>query len=120
MFSRYIKRHGWDGDRESCENYILIHTFLLWYDIDKYTNEVNCYFDDGMLLGHVSDGVINLNTYIDDSIMHRNQKIKEKWLKLRLNEAKITEAQRGDAVLGQIVKKIDSLTNEDQWKHIRK
>lgn len=118
--SRFISRHGWNGDRESCENYIMLHTLVACLDIDPYTNEINEYFADGMFLGCVKDGIQYINTYIDDSIMHRNQKIKEKWLKLRLNEAKITEAQRGDAVLGQIVKKIDSLTNEDQWKHIRK
>lgn len=88
LISRFMERHGWSGDRESCEEYILMRSFLLWYDVDKVTNEINAYFDGGMFLGHLEGRIKILSTYIDESIMYKNQKIKAKWQELKLRDSK--------------------------------
>ena len=88
LISRFMERHGWDGDRQSCEEFILMRSFLLWYNTDPYTNEINAYFDGGMFLGHQEDGIKIMRTYIDESIMYQNQKIKAKWQELKIREAK--------------------------------
>lgn len=88
LISRFMERHGWSGDRQSCEEYILMKSFLLWYDTDKVTGEINAYFDGGMFLGHQECNIKILSTYIDESIMHKNQKIKAKWQELKLRDSK--------------------------------
>lgn len=88
LISRFIERHGWNGDRQSCEEYILMKTYLLWYDVDKYTKEINAYFEKGMLLGTLENDIYVMRTYIDESVMHTNQKIKAKWQELKILDAK--------------------------------
>ena len=86
LVSRYIERHGWQGSRESCENYILAQTILMWCDHDRSTDEIASYFDDGLMLGHLVDGMMVFKTYVHKSNLSNNQKIKAKWQELKLND----------------------------------
>ena len=118
--SRFMSRTGWTGGREDCENYIMLKSILACFDIDPYTNEINEYFSGGMFLGCVKDNIQYINTFIDEDIMYKNQKIKEKWLKLRLDDARKKKIRQNDGVFSPILKNIEDLTNNDNWTHIEK
>lgn len=111
VFKRYRERHGWEGDLEDCENHILLHSFLLWYDVDKYTGEVNAYFDNGMFIGKYDkeEKIMRLNTYIDESIMYKNQKIRAKWQALQLDDARKYAYSLFESDFVEIINKIDNL-----------
>lgn len=88
LISRYIERHGWCGSREACENYIIAQTMLLWCDHDKSTNEIAAYFDDGLMLGRMEDGMHVFKTYIHSKNMFDNQRVKAKWQELRIKDVR--------------------------------
>ena len=112
VFSRYAERHGWAGSREDLEEYILVNALLLWYDIDKYTGEVNAYFDDGMFLGYLKDGICYINTYVNEKTLYRNQKIKAKWQQLKLDDAKRNADYLFDPQLKNMLEQIKCLQYE--------
>lgn len=115
VISRYIERHGWSKSRESCENYFLMKSVLLQQDIDKYTNEINMAFDNGMLLGYLrEDGMQVINTYISMDIMHSNQKIKARYQELKLKEAKRNADLWYNPLFKCIIDKLDSLDYENE------
>lgn len=114
LVSRYMERHGWDGDRESCEDHILLHSVLLWYDIDKSTGEVCSYFDDGLFLGSFGDGTLTLRTYVDKSSLYQNQKVRAKWQELKLKDARRMLENLYDPVFAGIVRKLDNIKTNSQ------
>lgn len=78
--NRFIERHGWNGTKEKCEDYILRGMWVSSRNIDQYTNEVVVYFDGGVFLGHLKDDVCHLNTYVANQRLFPNQRLQSRRL----------------------------------------
>ena len=80
--SRYIERHGFDGTREECENHIMKSLVFTYHEVEKITNELTMYLDDGLLLGSMVNDIRYFNTYIHKNQMFKNQQINTLYQKL--------------------------------------
>lgn len=105
--SRYMERHGWDGSRTECENHLLKKFIFTYRDIDKSTNEVSIYMDDGMMLGVLKNDIIYINTYIANSQMYSNQRTRSRFQEVKLNDAKINMAEIYSPHEKELINKLD-------------
>ena len=78
--NRYIERHGWNGTLEECQEYLLGEMWVTSQHVDRYTNELFVYFDDGLFLGCIKDGISHLNTYVANQHLFPYQRLKSKTL----------------------------------------
>ena len=84
--NRYIERHGWDGTLEECQCYLLSSMWVVSFHVDKYTKDATVYFDDGVFLGCVKDGICHLNTYVANQHLYPNQRLKSRQLQEAIEE----------------------------------
>lgn len=78
--NRYIERHGWDGTLEECQNHLLCEMWVTSQHVDRYTQELIVYFDDGLFLGCIKDGISHLNTYVANQHLFPYQRLKSRTL----------------------------------------
>lgn len=78
--NRYIERHGFDGTIEECQEYLLNSMWVTSQHVDRYTQELFVYFDDGLFLGCIKDGISHLNTYVANQHLFPYQRLKSRTL----------------------------------------
>lgn len=78
--NRYIERHGWKGTLEECQEHLLCDMWVTSQHVDKVTNELFVYFDNGLFLGCIKDGISHLNTYVANQHLFPYQRLKSRTL----------------------------------------
>lgn len=78
--NRYIERHGWNGTLEECQEHLLCDMWVTSQHVDTVTKELFVYFDEGLFLGCIKDGISHLNTYVANQHLFPYQRLKSRTL----------------------------------------
>ena len=84
--NRYIERHGFDGTLEECQEYLLNSMWVTSQHVDKYTDELFVYLDNGLFLGCIKDKISHLNTYVANQHLFPYQRLKSRTLQEAIEE----------------------------------
>ena len=85
--NRYMQRHGFSGDYETCQEYLMSNLWINSQNVNKYTQELIIYFNGGVFLGNIKDKVYYVNTYVLNPHLYPNQRLVSRRLQNNIEEA---------------------------------